>query len=122
MIYNKEYFIYINSNKWKHKKVEVFGLKGRKCQRCSSDEKIHVHHACYDRFGGDEDILNDLFILCENCHNIYHRRNKKVSIGTTKQFIKQKHFNPSKKKSKIDAILKSDYIPLRNKRYKVSRL
>lgn len=121
MIYNKEYFIYINSNKWKHKKIEVFGLKGKKCQRCFSENKIHVHHACYDRFGGEEDILNDLFVLCENCHNEYHRRNTKVTIGSTKHFIKTKKFNNNKKKTKIDNLLRNEYVSLRNKKFKVAR-
>lgn len=120
-MYNKEYESYLRSNKWLSKKNEVFGLKGRKCQRCSSEERLHVHHACYDRFGGDEDILNDLFVLCDNCHNEYHRRNKKVTIRSTRSFIKRKKFKKTKY-SKIESILRSEYIPLRNKKYKVSRL
>jgi len=120
-MYNREYESYLRSKKWASKKIEVFGLKGRKCQRCSSEERIHVHHASYERLG-NEDILNDLFVLCDNCHNEYHRRNKNVTIRSTKAFIKKKHLKKQSKKNKIDQILRSGYIPLRNKKYKVSRL
>ena len=44
--------------------------KGKKCEICGSEEKIHVHHK-------DADILNNslsnLLIVCQKCHFKEHK-------------------------------------------------
>ena len=83
----KKYLEYINnSNEWKLKRAEVFSLKGYKCERCGSTRKIHVHHATYERLFNE--LVTDLFTLCNSCHDEYHKNNKYISIKTTLAFIK----------------------------------
>lgn len=62
---------YIVSEKWFYKREEVFKRKGKKCQKCKSTERLHVHHATYINLG-KEDVDKDLFVLCYKCHELYH--------------------------------------------------
>lgn len=41
-----------------------------KCQLCSSNEKLNVHHNNYDNLFMEES--NDLIVLCESCHKKFH--------------------------------------------------
>lgn len=96
------YDAYLKSQEWHNVKVKVFKIKGKKCQRCYSKESLHVHHATYDRFQR-EDIGKDLYVLCESCHELYHKQiNGVTSIKKTVAFIKRrlkhgKHFITVKK-------------------------
>lgn len=81
-----KYLTYIsNSKEWRIKRNQVIALKGRKCERCSSKKKIHIHHGTYERLYNEE--MSDLFVLCGKCHDLYHTLNKKISVETTEQFI-----------------------------------
>lgn len=84
---NKDYTEYITSFEWREKREETFKLKGRKCQRCPNNIHLHVHHATYARFK-KENIETDLFVLCNSCHDLYHKQTTVISIPTTEAFIK----------------------------------
>lgn len=96
------YDAYLKSQEWSRVKEKVFKIKGKKCQRCYSKESLHVHHATYDRFQ-KEDIGKDLYVLCESCHELYHKQiTGGTSIKKTKAFIQYrlkhgKHFITVKK-------------------------
>lgn len=88
----KQYESYINSAEWGRKKKECFELKGKLCQLCGSLEKLHVHHATYKNFK-NEDVENDLYILCSMCHDEYHKiySASKTTIQKTRDFIGLDH-------------------------------
>lgn len=87
----KDYEEYITSDKWNSKRSEVFKLLGRKCQKCLSTKRLHVHHKTYIRFK-EENIETDLTVLCSSCHNTYHRLHHRVSIESTDDFIKSETY------------------------------
>lgn len=86
---NTKYAEYLVSPEWSQKRKETLELKGTKCQRCTNNINIHIHHATYENIY-NEDVKNDLFVLCNSCHDEYHRKNKVVSIESTIKFIKVK--------------------------------
>ena len=66
----KEYYDYLDSDKWKSIKSRLFILLGKYCERCGSKERIQVHHITYERLFNER--FDDLEILCENCHKKEH--------------------------------------------------
>ena len=44
---DKEYKEYLNSEKWKIKREALFIHRGKRCERCGSNENIQVHHIHY---------------------------------------------------------------------------
>lgn len=95
----RKYDEYLKSKEWKNKRNEVFELRGRKCARCESTAKLHIHHATYDRIY-KENIYKDLFVLCNYCHNMYHSIIKGVTtIKKTRDFVKDKYEETDLEKS-----------------------
>jgi hypothetical protein len=45
---------------------------GMRCQVSNSSEKITVHHRTYENHGSEHLFMNDLTVLCENCHGLFH--------------------------------------------------
>ena len=85
---HKTYTDYINHSKeWGVKRQETFALKGRECERCQSTKELNVHHGTYARLYY-EVVETDLFVLCRECHDLYHSIIKgSTSIKKTKLFI-----------------------------------
>ncbi len=85
---NKVYSDYLNSKEWAEIRIELFTVRGKKCERCSSKKKLHVHHKHYKNIFHEEP--EDLEILCSKCHEKEHKKPKpKVKIKT-KQFLPKK--------------------------------
>jgi len=70
---NKE-FIENNDNNYKYPRVFNNKLKnrikdrdGHKCQLCSSEKNLEIHHIDYDKKNCEDD---NLITLCKKCHNI----------------------------------------------------
>lgn len=61
---------HLKSAKWKKIKAKLFRLRGRKCERCGSVERIEVHHKHYNNLGRER--MRDLEILCRPCHAAHH--------------------------------------------------
>jgi len=71
--YNK----YIQSRTWKSKADEAKRLSGYRCRLCNISSEysiLHVHHRTYDRLG--DESQEDLTVLCDSCHSIFHDRGK----------------------------------------------
>lgn len=97
------YHKYLKSKQWREKKEVLFKVRGRKCERykkgkCS--KKIEVHHKTYENIFNEK--LEDLEVLCSNCHKKEHNiinekiiknsKNKKYfSKKVKKQTAKRKH-------------------------------
>lgn len=63
--------LYIQSPEWasvrRRKLAEV-----SRCEACSGDERLEVHHLTYDRLGHER--MRDLEVLCHWCHMLEHGR------------------------------------------------
>jgi len=77
-----DYNEYISSEEWKLRAKIVRELHGHRCQLCNSNGKtLHVHHRTYDRLG--HEALDDLTVLCKDCHSKFHEKVKKHQVSTT---------------------------------------
>ncbi|MEJ8756808.1 hypothetical protein WG947_07380 [Pontibacter sp. H259] len=62
----EEYDEYLNSDKWKRKRLKVLRRDEYLCQACSTRKAVQVHHKSY-RYVGDEPLF-DLVSVCIECH------------------------------------------------------
>lgn len=68
-----EYHRHMNSAKW-HRTRRAKLAQQSCCEVCDSKEQLDVHHKTYKRFGNER--LEDLVVLCRNCHDAFHRHRK----------------------------------------------
>lgn len=97
--FNKEYFDYINSDKWRFIRRQVAEKNNYMCQLCHKKiyKGFHIHHITYENFGHEE--LSDLMFLCPECHLMrihkqYKKKPKKIKNN------KKKKENEIKKRQK----------------------
>lgn len=67
-----EYEIFLQSLYWIILREYLFVLRGHKCQVCEKDGVLNVHHLSYDHRGIEYKHLDDLIILCKECHEAQH--------------------------------------------------
>lgn len=88
-----DYDQYINSPRWRRRKVEYFARHNRLCRLCGKGKDIHLHHLTYERMGAELD--SDLMPLCQRCHDIVHqyaKRKPNLSLAdATLRAIKEVH-------------------------------
>ena len=97
---NKEdYNKYIKSAKWKNKKKEVFKERGKECEQCGDQHYIHVHHLTYERLGDEN--LEDLQILCYQCHMSKHDKYFNKFVLNKKPTLKKQKNNKAKTHKKL---------------------
>lgn len=53
---------------------------GMRCQVCNSSTKISAHHRTYDNHGKEHLHMNDIVVLCENCHGLFHGHSTVVPV------------------------------------------
>jgi hypothetical protein len=94
----KEHSAFIASSEWAKIRVDLFMLRGEKCEQCGRKKNLHIHHLTYERFGGDEEP-EDLIILCAKCHMLEHGLIKKK-----KKRKKKKRESRKRKVSNIDFV------------------
>lgn len=70
----KDYPAYIRSDQWKLKRSEALLRAGYHCCICGTWRNLHVHHNTYARLGCE--LMTDLAVLCETCHDVYHKHAK----------------------------------------------
>ena len=66
----RRYRLYLKSPEWQEIRQQILRFWDYKCATCYSEYDLHVHHRTYKRVGNEE--LNDLIVLCENCHAKFH--------------------------------------------------
>jgi len=65
------YDAYLKTEHWARMREKALDYAGHRCQLCySASEPLHVHHRTYDRLG--RELLSDLVVLCEDCHERFH--------------------------------------------------
>ena len=72
--YEKEY---LNTWYWKYIQELAYEEYGKKCDKCGSESNIEIHHRNYKHLGNEYIFLEDLQILCRNCHEKVHKENQK---------------------------------------------
>jgi len=45
---------------------------GYKCELCNENGVLHVHHKTYEHHGEEHSHLEDLIVLCKDCHAKFH--------------------------------------------------
>ena len=74
------YHEYINSLAWRKKRIQTYWCLGKICEVCGSSKKIHVHHNNYSSLGSEK-IFRDFVILCESCHEAFHKVTPSQELG-----------------------------------------
>lgn len=70
---SKSYSEKLKDPRWQRKRLEVMQKNGFKCQSCDSSTKtLHVHHKRYRKVDPWDYHFEELFCLCEDCHNSIH--------------------------------------------------
>lgn len=65
-----KYLEYLKSKEWKAIRVKLFQLRGRKCEECDATRFLQIHHKTYIRLYHEK--MDDLQILCRECHKAEH--------------------------------------------------
>ena len=65
-----DYSEYLKTDHWNNIKATKKHEAGYRCQLCSNDNKLHVHHNNYNNLFMEE--MSDLIVLCESCHKKFH--------------------------------------------------
>ena len=67
-----EYAEYLKSEHWQSIRVKALERADNKCQLCSSEVMLQVHHNTYKNRGNEK--LTDLVVLCRGCHSKFHNK------------------------------------------------
>ena len=83
---------YLRSPQWKRLRRETVDAYGGRCIKCRWGDNLDVHHIKYpDRW--ENDSMNNLTVLCHDCHQKEHRLNPEhacVHIGGVVKDVLQK--------------------------------
>jgi 5-methylcytosine-specific restriction endonuclease McrA len=65
---------FLKTKYWDRVRKMKIKQSGCKCQVCGKkDTELHVHHNSYEHHGDEANHLEDLVVLCKNCHNLFHK-------------------------------------------------
>lgn len=74
---------YLESDHWQHVRQGALARALHRCVVCNSDKSLHVHHRNYARLGNER--LDDLTVLCAECHGLFHKHGKIQTTGKVAQ-------------------------------------
>ena len=63
----------VNRQKWARVRRTALEKAGYRCSRCSKAGRLEVHHVQHLKDGGQPFDLNNLAVLCRNCHIHTHK-------------------------------------------------
>ena len=49
-------------------------LQAAACDRCGAQSSLQTHHRTYEHHGHEHEHLDDLEVLCRECHRLEHHR------------------------------------------------
>lgn len=67
------YSDYLQTIQWKrirNRKLDKFPY----CQECGVTDNLEIHHLTYTHVGDEENHMEDLMVLCHNCHTRFHNK------------------------------------------------
>lgn len=65
---------FLDSEWWKTVRDYVREIRGHRCELCASPNRLHVHHKTYKHHGAEHRHLDDLILLCSDCHAKFHNK------------------------------------------------
>lgn len=69
-ISSAEKLAYMKTEQWAELKQTRLMIAQYKCECCGSTNRLHLHHVNYERL--TQELIEDVAILCEECHNKLH--------------------------------------------------
>lgn len=63
---------FLNTIYWSIVRNYVVYRRGYRCELCGGHQNLNVHHKTYENHGAEHSNLNDLILLCHNCHAKFH--------------------------------------------------
>jgi len=70
---------------------QVFRKYNHKCNECGSHNMLQIHHLLEVKYGG-KDRIDNMILLCENCHQKKHGREFTYDGNSTRGVVKNKTF------------------------------
>lgn len=71
-IQGMEYLDFLNTPYWDAVRSKKLFQAYYKCSLCDSNINLQVHHKTYEHHGYEHENLDDLIVLCGNCHSKHH--------------------------------------------------
>jgi len=73
-----DYSLYLKTKEWRAKRKIILNIYGH-CQLCGNNKEpfYHIHHNNYENLPLEG--LTDLIVLCEYCHNQFHRDRETIT-------------------------------------------
>ncbi|HUS51151.1 MAG TPA: hypothetical protein VMZ91_13370 [Candidatus Paceibacterota bacterium] len=66
---------YLKSDHWQKTRLRALRFYGGSCVLCGKKTQLNVHHRNYKNLG-KERISKDLIVLCQGCHEMFHKNIK----------------------------------------------
>lgn len=67
-----DYPTFLETAYWFAVSTKAKSAAGMRCQVCNGQDRIQVHHRTYATHGYEHLHMNDLTVLDENCHGLFH--------------------------------------------------
>lgn len=93
-MHTKEYEEYLKSPEWRYKRLQKARQAKYTCEICGKVVKkgFHIHHKTYVHF--ENEPLEDLAFLCEECHtNLHYDKSGKHTVKPKRQNKEKKSCN-----------------------------
>lgn len=75
-----KYWAFLETRYWFAVSMVAKSRAGMRCQICNNIKGIQVHHRTYGTHGKEHLFMNDLVVMCEYCHGIFHGHIKEVPL------------------------------------------
>jgi len=98
-----DYNGYLQSPEWNALRGVILRQAEYKCQICSGDSQLQVHHRSYGM--GDREDGRNLVVLCDKCHQLYELGGK--YLQATAQGIRERYYDTVKKFCYIETMVDS---------------
>lgn len=68
------YAEFLKTDYWVTVRNYILYEQGERCNLCSKTSNLHVHHKTYEHRGSEMNHLEDLIVLCSECHARHHNK------------------------------------------------
>ena len=66
---------YLETDRWKYVRKLALRKAQYRCSMCGKDKiQLHVHHNNYEHRGEEENHLEDIIVICFECHAKFHNK------------------------------------------------
>lgn len=111
------YRAWINSDDWKKIRKKKLIEEALQCEICGSAKNLAVHHITYEHLLEEDNHMDDLIVLCKNCHEKAHehdiREKKERATEERRRFTVEELREQAKCNAKADLQVKRVFIQRR---------